>query len=67
MNRFLILLAVILITYASAKLIKKQSMVEITFTGLVSLESVRKWPLYLFLCFSFTLSASFKQVFVFLV
>ena len=40
-------------------------MVQITFEELASLESVRKWPLYLVLCFSFISSASFKQVFVF--
>ena len=40
-------------------------MVEITFKEPVSLESVRKWPLYLVLHFSFISSASFKQVFVF--
>ena len=40
-------------------------MVEITFKELVSLESVRKWPWFLVLSFSFTLSASFKQVFMF--
>ena len=37
-------------------------MVEIKF---VSLESVRKWPFYPILCFSFISSDSFKQVFVF--
>ena len=38
-------------------------MIEITFKGLVSLESARKWPLYPILCFSFMSSASIKQVF----
>ena len=40
-------------------------MAEITFKEPVSLESVRKCPLYLDLCFSFTSSASFKQGWVF--